>query len=42
MATMLRAAGRAFPNGCWDMTPSNWMERDCGTLVLTDPLARAA
>ena len=40
VAALLRAASVAFPNARWDAAPSNWMERDDGTLVLTDPLTR--
>lgn len=40
VAIMLRSAGFAFPGAVWDMTPSNWMERADGTLVLTDPISR--
>ena len=39
IAALLRAARRAFPAGTFDMGPDNWMERDDGTLVLTDPLS---
>ena len=40
IAAMLRAAGKAHPTAHWDMTPSNWMARADGTLVLTDPWSR--
>lgn len=40
VAAMVREAGRAFPTARWDMTPSNWMERASGELVLTDPISR--
>lgn len=40
VAALLRAAAAAFPGAVWDMTPSNWMERADGTLVLTDPISR--
>lgn len=42
VAELLRSAAAAFPSAVWDMTPSNWMERADGTLVLTDPISRAA
>ncbi len=39
VATLLRAARRAFPAGTFDMGPDNWMARPDGTLVLQDPLS---
>ncbi len=41
VAAMLRAAAAAFPNARWDATPSNWREREDGTVVLNDPISRA-
>lgn len=41
VAAMLHDAAAAFPAGLWDMAPSNWMVRDSGEIVLTDPLERA-
>ncbi len=38
IAAMLRRAAAAFPDARWDAGPSNWMEREDGTLILTDPL----
>ena len=41
IAAMLLRAASAFPGASWDMAPSNWMERQDGTVVLNDPLSRA-
>ena len=41
VARLLRAARDAFPSGRWDLGSGNWLERETGEIVMTDPLSRA-